>query len=236
MITAISIRSYRCMATLNVRLATINPSVARGWLLMSKRIGIFSGTFDPIHKGHIAFALAALKEASLNEVYFMPETKPRRKEGITHYAHRIAMLQIALKPYRKLKILEVSDKQFSVNRTMPRLKGIFKGDELFLLVGSDAAAYLADVSQWPDAGLLLKDFGLIVGFREDADEHGLSALLSPMVKEYLAVHTDKKHVSSRKIRHAAAQNQHHEDALKTTKSYMKKHWIYDSVTGSANRS
>src|SRR6185295_10705588 len=104
-----------------------------------KRIGFFSGTFDPIHKGHIAFALQALEAAELDRVYFMPEAKPRRKEGMTHYGHRVAMLRLALRPHKNLKVLEVPDRQFSVQRTMPRLKTRFKNDQLFLLMGSDAA-------------------------------------------------------------------------------------------------
>ena len=80
---------------------------------MSK-VGIFSGTFDPVHAGHIAFALEAMESAGLDKVYFLPESMPRRKSGVTHYAHRLAMLELALKPYNKLSILELPDKQFSV--------------------------------------------------------------------------------------------------------------------------
>ena len=200
---------------------------------MSKRIGIFSGTFDPVHKGHIAFALQALKDAKLDQVYFMPEAKPRRKEGMTHYAHRIAMLQIALKPYRKLQILEVSDKQFSVTKTMPRLKKMFKENELFLLIGSDSAGYLADSKQWPNAESLLKEFGIIVGIRGDADKKAIATQLAKVTDKLTIVTTDKQHASSQKIRHAAASNLHHEDSLKGTKKYMKKNWLYDSVAGSA---
>jgi nicotinate (nicotinamide) nucleotide adenylyltransferase len=201
-----------------------------------KRVGIFSGTFDPVHKGHIAFALQAIKEAKLDEIYFIPEAKPRRKEGMTHYAHRLAMLEIALKPYQTLKTLELQDKQFSVNKTMPRLKVRFKKTELYLLIGSDSAMHLSDVKQWPNADALLKEIGLIVGLRGEATESDVRAKLKPPAKELIIIGTDKKHASSRKIRHAAANNEHHEDSLRGTKKYMKKNWLYDSVTGSANKS
>ena len=69
------------------------------------RVGILSGSFDPVHKGHIAFAIDAMKQAKLDEVYFLPEVKPRRKPGVSHVSHRIAMLQIATRPYEKIKIL-----------------------------------------------------------------------------------------------------------------------------------
>jgi len=201
----------------------------------SRRIGIFSGTFDPVHKGHIAFALQALQEANLETIYFMPEAKPRRKEGITHYAHRTAMLEIALKPYKDLKILEVADKQFSVVKTMPKLKAMFKNDQLFLLLGSDIVNYLTN-SEWPQIELLLKDFGLIVGLRGETSEESVRKQLATLPNTMVVVTTLKKHASSREIRQASASNEDHEDSLKGTKKYIKKNWLYDSVAGSAKRS
>lgn len=203
---------------------------------MIRRIGIFSGTFDPVHKGHIAFALEAAKKAKLDVVYFMLEPKPRRKEGITHYAHRLAMLELALKPHKALRTLEVADRQFSVKSTMPRLRGMFKDSKLYLLVGSDTVAYFVDAKEWPNADLLLKDFSLIVGLRGDADETSLKKQLGALAKRIIIINTDKKHASSRKIRQAVASNLLHKDSLKATDAYIKKHWIYTSVTGSADRS
>lgn len=201
-----------------------------------KRIGIFAGTFDPVHKGHIAFALESLKVAKLDEIYFMPEMKPRRKQGFTHYAHRLAMLKIALKPYRKLKLLEVSDGQFSVAKTVPKLKIRFKDSSLFLLMGSEKIKYLVDNAEWPRATTMLKDFGLIVGLRGKSEEGSIKKALKATVPEFVIVETNKRLASSRKIRDAASVNQQHEDMLKTTHRYIKKHWVYTSVPGSANKS
>lgn len=202
---------------------------------MNRRIGIFSGTFDPIHKGHISFALQATTVAKLDAVYFMPEAKPRRKEGVTHYAHRQAMLEMALKPYPKLRTLEVPDRQFSVTNTMPRLKNMFKGDQLLMLMGSDTVDYLFDAVQWPNSKHLFKDLGFIIGLRGKADETALKSRLVPIMKELFIVTTENKNASSSKIRQAAGENIHHKDALKSTKTYMKNNWLYDSL-GSAKRS
>lgn len=40
------------------------------------RIGIYSGSFNPVHAGHIAFALQALESANLKTIYFLPERRP----------------------------------------------------------------------------------------------------------------------------------------------------------------
>ena len=203
---------------------------------MNRRIGIFSGTFDPVHKGHIALALQAIEQAGLELVYFMPEARPRRKEGTTHYGHRTALIEIAIKPYKKLRVLEVPDKQFSVTKTMPRLKSMFKEDRLLIIVGSDIAAYLADAKQWPNASVLLKDFGVIVGLRGDATDKQIREKLEPLVDELHIITTDKKHASSSKIRRAVAGYAYHEDSLQGTKGYISRNWLYHSDAGSAKRS
>ena len=124
---------------------------------MNQRIGIFAGSFDPVHKGHVAFALQALKEAKLDNVYFLPEIQPRNKEGITHVGHRIAMLKLALAPHPNFYLLELPGRQFSVTKTLPRLEQKFAGHELFLLMGSDV---YKNLSNWPNYERLLK-VGLI---------------------------------------------------------------------------
>src|SRR3954451_17379308 len=104
---------------------------------MNQRIGIFAGSFDPIHKGHIAFALKAAESAELDEVYFLPEQRPRGKEGITHISHRLAMLELAARAHAKLGVIDLPDKQFWMSKAWPRLRQRFPGDKLFLLMGVD---------------------------------------------------------------------------------------------------
>ena len=101
---------------------------------MKKRVGIFGGSFDPVHQGHLAFALAAASEASLERVHFLPEARPPRKPDITDLAHRVAMLHLAIRPYPQLEVLEQPDNQFSVANTVPRLEQHFAGSQIFLLL------------------------------------------------------------------------------------------------------
>lgn len=126
------------------------------------RIGIYAGTFDPVHSGHIAFALQALQAANLEKVYFLPERRPRHKRQVEHFGHRAAMLDRALKPHPRLEVLELVDPNFSVKGTLPRLKRRFEGAELVFLFGSDVVPGLAD---WPDADRFLEDAEIVVGIR-----------------------------------------------------------------------
>src|SRR4051812_5853101 len=90
------------------------------------RIGIYAGTFDPVHAGHMSFALHARQMAGLDEVYFLPERTPRHKPQAEHYGHRVGMLRRAIRPYNNLAVLELVDKHFTVQRTMLGLRQVFK--------------------------------------------------------------------------------------------------------------
>ena len=193
-----------------------------------KKIGILSGTFDPVHAGHIAFALDAVDVAQLDEVYFLPEPKPRRKQGVTHYAHRIAMLRLALKPYKKLKLLELPDKQFSVAKSMPKLQKKFAGQKLYMLIGSDMMEYLA-TDQWPQTDRLLKATTLVVGVRSGALEDVISSTLHLLQPEGVVVVSKRPHASSRDIRSALMNGKDHAELMQSIRSYVKANWLYSSV-------
>lgn len=196
------------------------------------RVGIFSGTFDPVHAGHIAFALAAAEQAGLSRVYFMPEQLPRRKQGVTHYAHRLAMLRLALKPYQKLDLLELPDRQFSVRSSWPRLKKQLAGaGEIYMLIGSDMLNMLhgADAAQqWPGYEQLLAETRLIVGVRSEFDSSKTAKLLAELTNDGQIAKTDWPHVLSSSIRNALLGGGQHSDLLGTLKGYARRHWLYAS--------
>src|SRR3990167_10676220 len=127
---------------------------------MSQRIGIFSGVFDPVHTGYISFALESADKAKLDEVYFLIESQPRRKQDVTHQAHRLAMLKLALASHTKLKTLEMPDKQMSVAKTLPRLKQRFSNSKLVYLAGADMLEHMPD---WPLIDRMLEQMDLVIG-------------------------------------------------------------------------
>jgi nicotinate-nucleotide adenylyltransferase len=198
---------------------------------MSK-VGIFSGTFDPIHSGHIAFALQAIEVAGLDMVYFLPEALPRRKNGVTHYAHRIKMLELALRPYQKLAYLEMPDKRFSVNSTMPRLRRRFEGDDMYMLMGSDMLELLdqpAGLDQWPGLEIFLANFKLIVGVRNQHQIQEVKHSLKRIQPGGYMVVSKKPSVSSSHIRKLLMSGQVSNDVLTSIMNYIDKNWLYVSV-------
>lgn len=194
------------------------------------RIGIYSGSFDPIHKGHVAFGLSALNDAQLDKVYFIIESLPRHKPGITHMAHRNAMATLALRAHANLEVLELPDKRFSVASTLPRLQKKFKNDELFMLVGSDVLQTLA---KWPLAEELLTHVGLVVGLRDDVQLDQALAYATAMprpLRELFILESLEPTISSKQIRNSFRQGHTSKSVLPSVSKYIKQHWLYASVS------
>ncbi|RPI04747.1 MAG: nicotinate (nicotinamide) nucleotide adenylyltransferase [Ignavibacteriae bacterium] len=110
-----------------------------------KRIGIFGGTFDPPHHGHLAIAQQAKKQLALDEIYFVPAFIPPHKQGrlSTTAAHRLTMLKLVLRGQEGLKVsaLELQRKGISYTvDTLQSLKRRHPKAEFVLIIGADNLA------------------------------------------------------------------------------------------------
>lgn len=190
------------------------------------RVGIYAGAFDPVHAGHVAFALQALEAAELDEVIFLPERRPRTKPGVEHFAHRVAMLKTALAPHPDLAVMELVDKRFTIQRTLRTLEQVFPGADLVFLMGSDAAM---SIPSWPHADRLLKHSGLVVGVRSSHQQAEVSRAVSgwkTAPHSLFVFDSYAPHVSSSKIRHAIRANKHSDGLLRSVHRYARQQWLY----------
>jgi nicotinate-nucleotide adenylyltransferase len=131
-------------------------------------IGLFGGSFDPIHRGHLALAQAAASRYSLRQVLFVPANVPphKQKQPLTAFIHRYAMVALGTQDERGFvpSLLEATSGgvNYSID-TVRRLKQTLKkSDRLFFLVGIDA---FRDVAQWHEARALLAECDFIVASR-----------------------------------------------------------------------
>lgn len=127
-----------------------------------KRVGIYSGTFDPVHDGHIAFAKAALEECNLDKVFLLVEPRPRRKQGVKAFDHRFKMVQMAVEHERKLGTIRLEQARFTLRDTLPVLAARFKDTQLVMLIGDDM---LDHISEWPDVDELISSVHFVVAAR-----------------------------------------------------------------------
>lgn len=194
-----------------------------------RRIGIYAGTFDPVHSGHISFALQSLAAAKLDVVYFLPERRPRSKQGVEHFGHRVAMLNRAVEPHPPFDTLELVDISFSIERTLPYLQQRFPDDDLVFLFGSDV---VPSIDQWPHADKLLASSELVIGLRHnDTREHMHNVVEGWSVKPKAVTLFESfaPQVSSGRVRQALRTREAASGVLSSVERYSNKHWLYVSV-------
>ncbi len=136
-------------------------------------IGLFGGTFDPIHRGHTALAQAARQQFQLGRIYFVPANIPPHKQTqpVSPFPHRYAMVVLATGSDRHFvpSLLEApsdngegASANYSID-TVRRLKRTFKKtDRLFFLIGIDA---FRDIASWHQAAALFAECEFIVASR-----------------------------------------------------------------------
>jgi nicotinate-nucleotide adenylyltransferase len=130
-------------------------------------IGLFGGTFDPVHKGHLAVARAAAERFHLGKIYFIPASMPphRQNERIAPFHDRYAMLALAIAGEKNFlpSLAEAPAEQdhlsFTID-TVRRFKGAAgKSDHFFFIIGIDA---FLQVASWHRAEDLLREIDFIV--------------------------------------------------------------------------
>jgi len=194
-----------------------------------KRIGIFSGSFNPIHAGHISFGLQAIEAANLDKLYFLPERYRSNMVDISHLGHRVSMIKQAIKPHRAMSILETNEVTFSVKKTWTNLRHQFKDCQLVFLVGSDN---LATMSSWSNVDLLLANCQLCVGDRHNNHEKLNSSLRSIGLKaeDVCLVNSYAPSVNSDEIREALRQQRQTKGILSSVARYSDRNWLYISLS------
>ena len=142
------------------------------------RIGIYGGTFNPPHAGHIAAANFALMALELDRLLVIPARTPPHKQkngDITDGAHRLEMLKLAFAGEEKITVSDMELQRDGISytcRTVEILKAQYPGDELFLLMGTDM---FLSFSSWYQPEQILKRATIAVLCRDE--EAGSRAVL-----------------------------------------------------------
>ncbi len=147
-------------------------------LKLSKRaLGIFGGSFDPPHKGHIKISKISLKKIKLNNIYWIIAKKnPFKKKTYFSLKQRIQMSKIALKKIKNVDVLYLDDKIKSSRmiKVINHLMRTKRGKDLYLILGSDN---LLNFHKWKSWKKIVKLTKLVVFSRKGYDRKSRESIV-----------------------------------------------------------
>lgn len=141
-------------------------------------IGIYGGTFDPVHKGHVRMLQNIVERTKLGKVIILPDRIPPHKQadGLVSGEHRAQMCRIAFSDFENTEVsdweIKREGKSYSVI-TLRHMSEVYAGDRLYFIMGSDM---LMSFERWYRYEEILSLSGLICVSRCDED--------TPLLEEY----------------------------------------------------
>ena len=176
------------------------------------KIGIFGGTFDPIHNGHMKVAEVVRAQLDLAKVIFVPTGQPCLKVDtpISLAEHRVAMIRLAIadRPYFELSLVEINrpGPSYTVD-TIAELKKRFDDrDELYFILGWDS---LTELSKWHKPRWLIAMCRLVavprVGYAV-SDLNFLEAKISGLLERLIILDKPELDISASVIRDRVARD------------------------------
>ncbi len=199
-----------------------------------KRIGVMGGTFNPIHKGHLALARAAMYEFVLDKIIFIPSgTPPHKALGeIIDKEHRYNMVRLAIKGKSKYSAsrIEIDRRGYSYAvDTFNLLKKKFGAEaKLFYIMGLDS---INEILEWKKPLELFRLCEFIVSTRPGSRIRAFKRLVRfpPLQKEVDKIHLMelKEKISSSEIRKRLKAGRPVKDLMPgKVESYIRKHNLY----------
>jgi nicotinate-nucleotide adenylyltransferase len=150
--------------------------------LSKKSVGLLGGTFDPVHKGHLAISKIALQKIKLDRIYWLVTKKNPFKKKI-HFSleHRIKLAKKTTKNINKIQILYL-DKIVKSSRSIDLVNYFIKKkriNNIYFIIGSDI---LIELHKWKSWKKLIKLTKLIVFSRKGYDKKGKNSIVVKYLK------------------------------------------------------
>lgn len=202
-----------------------------------EEIGIFGGTFNPVHKAHINLAVEAKEEFDLDEVWFMPTLKSPHKDNkyITDINTRMDMIKLALEGYEylrcsdfELRISSEIDKNYTYY-TLQRLKQFYRDINLYFIIGADS---LYEIECWKNPDIIMSLATLLVAGREYENKSlSMESMAGKLRSKYSAdirfIDFKEMDISSHTIREMVANNEDASEYLpQKVYNYIKENNLY----------
>lgn len=202
------------------------------------KVGVLGGTFDPVHKAHIAVAEAARDALKLDRVILVPAGQPVSKanQPITSAEQRVQMLRLAVKDSPGLSISTVEIERPGPSYTIDTISALQKqlGDnaEIYFILGCDS---LAQLPEWRDPARLVAMCHLVAVPRPGCTRPDMPALeqkIPGIIKSVIFLEKPNMDISATDIREKAARGESISRLVTgTVAAYIKKHKLYLAAGG-----
>lgn len=151
---------------------------------MSK-IGVFGGTFNPIHNGHISLGVYCKEELKLNKLILIPTYTPPHKSSndLADEVHRMNMCKLSTEQYGFFEVSDIEIKRKGKSytyETLNSLKETYSEDELYLIVGADMFLTL---DKWKNPESIFKNATIIAVPRDEKDKEDLTSYYDSTIKK-----------------------------------------------------
>ncbi len=148
-----------------------------------RRIGVFGGTFNPVHHGHLINIELIKEKFNLDLVLLIPDKIPVHKTVADNIlpSDRYKMVELAIAGMNGFKVSDIELSRESASytvTTLEELKAIYPGDELYLIIGSDS---FNELDTWKEFKKILSEYPVIV-MQRNGDERLRDDLLSLAVQ------------------------------------------------------
>lgn len=198
-----------------------------------RKTGILGGTFNPIHLAHLAMAEAALQQAELEEIWFMPSKKPPHKSHreIISEEHRSRMIQLAIQGNPAYRFSDYELKRRGMTYTAETLQGLQKDypeHRFYFIMGGDSFFQLEN---WYCPELIMKSCCILAVSRNGASWTSMQEQADSLRKCYGAkiqlLQMEELPISSSQIRHRIGVGETAEDLLpEAVSKYIQCHQLY----------
>lgn len=174
-------------------------------------IGIFGGSFNPIHLGHLIMANEVLIKLNLDKIIFIPAGNPPHKNSIdlANAIDRYNMVKLSIEDNKMFEVSDLEIKKDCITytyETLKELKEIYKEDKLYFIIGFDS---LKELDTWKNIDILYRYCDFVVVNRNSNSEQIHCLIKEYRIKYNLTVHyveTPNINISSTMIRQRVKDN------------------------------
>ena len=160
--------------------------------LSNKSIGILGGSFDPVHKGHLAISKIAYKKINLEKIYWIIAKKnPFKKKVHFSLKSRIRLAKKASKNLKKIQVLYL-DKKVKSSRSINQVNYLIENKKLnniYFIIGSDI---LLTLHKWKSWKKLVKLTKLVVFSRKGYDKKSKNSIVVKYLKNKNIIYIKNK--------------------------------------------